>query len=42
MRNRTISVVQSYCRLAVFLVPGDAAYINGESIRIDGGASRSL
>ncbi|MEU4955262.1 SDR family oxidoreductase [Streptomyces lavendulae] len=29
-------------KLARFLVSDDAAYINGESIRIDGGASRSL
>ncbi|MFJ2745731.1 SDR family oxidoreductase [Streptomyces sp. NPDC087440] len=29
-------------KLAAFLVSDDAAYVNGESIRIDGGASRSL
>ncbi|MER5255773.1 SDR family oxidoreductase [Streptomyces sp. NPDC002855] len=29
-------------KLARFLVADDAAYVNGESIRIDGGAARSL
>ncbi|MFD5933210.1 SDR family oxidoreductase [Streptomyces sp. NPDC060333] len=29
-------------KLARFLVSDDAAYINGESVRIDGSAARSL
>jgi len=29
-------------KLAAFLVSDDAAYINGESVRIDGGAARTL
>ncbi|WP_433226763.1 SDR family oxidoreductase [Microtetraspora malaysiensis] len=29
-------------KLAAFLISDDAAYINGESLRIDGGAARSL
>ncbi|MDJ0462763.1 SDR family oxidoreductase [Streptomyces sp. H27-C3] len=36
------ATVEEIGKLATFLVSGDAMYINGESIRIDGGASRSL
>ncbi|MCX5203018.1 SDR family oxidoreductase [Streptomyces sp. NBC_00237] len=36
------ATVEEVGRLAAFLVSDDAAYINGESIRIDGGAGRSL
>ncbi|KNB53914.1 SDR family oxidoreductase [Streptomyces caatingaensis] len=36
------ATVEEVGRLAAFLVSDAAAYINGESIRIDGGAGRSL
>lgn len=36
------ATVQEIGKLAAFLVSDAAAYINGESIRIDGGAARSL
>ncbi|MDG4865046.1 SDR family oxidoreductase [Streptomyces sp. T-3] len=36
------ATVEDPGKLATFLVSDDAAYINGESIRIDGGAARSL
>ncbi|UQI44927.1 SDR family oxidoreductase [Streptomyces sp. HU2014] len=36
------ATVQEIGKLAAFLVSDAAAYINGESVRIDGGAARSL